>query len=141
MKKAARLLIAFLVSTQIVHAEIPAELEGTWVVDIPATIEKMLAAGMLKADSASYMKEKLLPNYQTTIHSDKMINKRASGEASANIDFKEMQGANTVVNLTGEAGGKKTAFLMTFVPQTDGTLLMETENKADQSGLIIWKKQ
>lgn len=141
MNKSTQLLIAFLLSTQIGHAEIPAELEGAWVVDIPATIEKMQTSGMLDADSVSYMQDKLLPAYQTTIQSGKMINKRASGEASANIVFKEMQGANTVVNLSGEARGNKIAFLLTFVPQADGTLIMETENKADQSGLIIWKKQ
>lgn len=141
MKKTAQLLIAFILSTQISSADIPTELEGVWVVDIPATIERMQASGILETDAISFMKNKVLPAYQTTIHSDKMINKRASAESNAHISFKEMQGANTIVELTGEARGKKIAFVLTFIPQADGTLVMETENKADQSGLIIWKKQ
>jgi len=52
------------------------------------------------------MQEKLLPKYQTTVTSAKVMNTRG-GEAIANIALQENQCSNTLVSAADEASARK----------------------------------
>lgn len=141
MRHLSRLLIVLSLLTQTAIAEIPAALEGVWIVDIPTSIARMEDAGLMKAEGIAYMRDKILPAYKRTFQAGQMTNTAASGEYAAAISFVEKQGEHTVTNVSGDIRGKKIEFLLTFVPQDEGAMVMQTENKADGSGLIVWKKQ
>ena len=55
-----------------------------------------------------------------------------------NISLKEKQGENFIMTLFNDSGQNMEA---TCIPRDDGSYIMRSNNPADGSGNIVWKKQ
>ena len=127
------LLIVF---TGSVYAEVPQEIQGIWTPEIEKTIV-LMEKNMDEVDS-DYMKVKYLPNLNRTITDSQYIHTTGRREFKADISLKEKQGSSFLMVLSSESVKDME---LTFIPIDNGEYIMQSQNSADGSGNIVWKKQ
>lgn len=119
-----------------VYAEVPAEIQGVWIPNVEKTILRM-NENMGNIDAA-YMKDKYLPRLKRTITEDQYIAASGKREYKANISLKEKQANNFVMVLTSTSAPDIT---ISFIRQENSQYIMLSQNPADGSGNIVWRKQ
>ena len=135
MSKLATLLLSIILPMSI-YAETPPEIQGVWVPDIEKTIV-LMNKNMGDIDSV-FMRGKYLPHLERTITKDHFINTSGKREHKAGISLEEKKGATFIMLLTSESAPD---MLMKFIPKENDTFIMMSENPADGSGNILWKRQ
>ena len=116
-------------------AEVPNELQGTWVPDIEESI-LLFEKNMPKMDSG-FMRERYLPSIRRIITKNEYIHMSGGREMKADILLKERQGETFIMVLSSESAPD----LELKILPVDGGYTMQTANAEDGSGNIVWVKQ
>ena len=118
-----------------IYAEVPQEIQGIWTPDIEKSIV-LMEQNMPEVDSA-YMRGRYLPKLERTITKNQYIHKTGDRELKADISLKERQGSTFIMVLSNDSIQDME---ITFIPSEGGGYIMQSQNPADGSGNIIWKK-
>lgn len=119
-----------------IYAEVPQEIQGIWVPDIEKTIT-LMEENKSELDS-TFMREKYLPKLKRTISKNQYIHMTGKRELKADISLKEKQGSTFIMVLSNDS---IQGLELTFIPIDNGRYIMQSQNSADGSGNIVWKKQ
>lgn len=129
-------LIYLLILSGSIYGETPDEVQGVWVPDVEKTIF-LMSKNMGDID-AVFMRDRYLPNLKRTITKDQYIHTSGEREYKASISLKEKKGNNFVMILTSKSAPD---MLITFIPKEKDLYIMMSEDLADGSGNILWRKQ
>ena len=119
-----------------IYAEVPQEIQGIWTPDIEKTIV-LMEKNMDEVDS-DYMRAKYLPNLNRTITKSQFTHITGRREFKADIPLKEKKGSSFFMVLSSDSVKDME---LTFIPIDNGEYIMQSQNSADGSGNIVWKKQ
>ena len=119
-----------------IYAEVPQEIQGIWTPDIEKTIV-LMEKNMDEVDS-DYMRAKYLPNLNSTITKSQFTHITGRREFKADISLKEKKGSSFFMVLSSDSVKDME---LTFIPIDNGEYIMQSQNSADGSGNIVWKKQ
>lgn len=129
-------LFMMMIVTGAIYAKVPEGLQGVWIPDIEKSIA-LMEKNMGEVDVA-FMRDRYLPQIKRIITKSQHIAVSGKREYKADISFKEKQGRNFVMILSSKSTPDVT---ITFIPIRNGEYIMQSQNPADGSGNIVWRKQ
>ena len=132
-----RILVSLFLSvfSGLIFAEVPQEIQGTWTPDIERSVSLM--EKNIPETNGAYMRENYLPKLERTITTSQYVHRAGKRELKAEISLKQKQGSSYVMVLSNETFQ---AMEVMFITQKSGGYVMQSQNPADGSGYIIWKK-
>jgi len=119
-----------------IYADVPTEIQGTWIPDIEKSM-RLMEKNMPEMDS-TFMREKYLPNLKRIITEKQYVHITNTKELKADISLKEKQGSNFVMLISSDS---VQGLEVTFIQSDNERYIMQSNNPADGSGNIIWKRQ